>query len=264
MSLPKKILATSVCSLLLASTVIVSPLTLFTPSAQAQSRRVRYVPPTNLDAPKVSGAGITRSAGCAESACFIALIPDFEVENKLAPLTLSERPTIYFLVPKIDRGRAKFVIREISDKSQEQKEVYKTKFTVQGNVGVMSFTLPNDAPALKANRNYIWEVFLTGNEDFNEVIRGSVRLVEPSPKLAQQLKTSMKPLERASLFAQEGIWFEAIQTLVEAKQYDPEDIEVEKEWTEILKSAKLDKVIGQTILDCCKVKPYSTLPSNPY
>ena len=261
MSLQKKILATSVCSLLLAS--MASPLMLFTPSAQAQSRRVRYVPPTNLDAPKVSGAGITRSAGCSESACFIALIPELQVENKPAPLTLSERPTIYFLVPKINKGRAKFVLREVNDKSQEQKEVYKTKFTVQENVGVMSFKLPNEAPALKANQNYIWEVFLTG-EDFGEVIRGSVRRVELSPKLAQQLKTTMKPLERASFLAQEGIWFETIQTLIEAKQYAPQDLEVKKEWTEILKSAKLDKVIGQPILACCNLKPYSTLRSNPY
>lgn len=254
MSFQKQIFSTSVCTLLVTSNLIALPFTSFTPSAQAQSRRVRYVPPSNLDAPKVTAAGITRGTGCEEAICFIALVPEFEVYNKLAPLTISERPTIYFLVPNIKKKTASFILKEVDDKLGKEKSIYRVKFDIPDKAGVMSFKLPEDAPALKANKNYTWQVFFNGENFFTSTVYGSVRRVEPSSKLAQQLKADMKPLDRATLLAQEGIWFEAIQSLVEANQSAPQDLEIKKEWTEVLKSVKLDKIIGQPILDCCKVK----------
>ena len=89
------ILVTSACSCLVVGIVITSPLSSFIPQAQAQSRRVRYIPPSNLDAPQTSGAGASRSA-----IVLIAILPDLQIDKSPVPQTISERPTIYFLTPK--------------------------------------------------------------------------------------------------------------------------------------------------------------------
>jgi hypothetical protein len=70
MSLSKKIFIASICSCLITSTSIVAPLWFFNSEAQAQSRRVIYVPPSNLDSPLTSAAGTKRTAGQ-----FVALTP---------------------------------------------------------------------------------------------------------------------------------------------------------------------------------------------
>ncbi len=260
MSIFKKTLMASACSCLVASTVIATPLIFYTSSAQAQTRRVRYVPPSNLDAPKVSGAGITRSAGCSDSTCFIALIPDLQIDDRPAPLTISARPTIYLLVPKIKKGKARFTLNEVDDKLQKATRVYRTTYVFQNESGVISLKLPDDAPVLKPNKNYTWDVILTEDDfSFAETVRGSVRRIELSPKLLQQVEDAKNPLDKATLLAQEGIWFESLQTLIDAQKSSPKNVEAKKEWSELLKSVKLDKVIGKPFLNCCKVKPQEPL-----
>lgn len=261
MFLQKKILLVSACAFLVSSTLISASFVFSAVTAQAQSRRVRYVPPSNLDAPVVSGAGITRSGGCEESKCFIALIPELEVDKKPAPLTISERPTIYFLVPKIGLGSAKFTIKESHEKLEEQKLVYKAQLVVPENSGIMSFTLPQDGPALKANKNYTWDIYLSGSDDFSATIRGSVRHIKPDLQLAKRLTTGMKPIERATLLAQEGIWFDSVQALVEAQQSSPKDLVIKSEWNELLNSVKLDKALGKAFVGSLTVKPPK--PVNP-
>ncbi len=255
----KKFLLATACTCLVVSTVIALPFTFFTTSAQAQSRKVRYIPPSNLDAPKVSASGITRSAGCVDktTTCFIALIPDLQVDDRPAPLTISERPTIYLLAPKIKKGKARFTLNEVDDKLQKATRVYRTIYIFQNEAGIVSLKLPEDAPALKPNKNYTWEVSLTDDDDFSyaETVRGSVRRIEPRPKLLRELETATNPLEKATLLAQEGIWFESLQALIEAQTASSTAIEAKSAWNELLKSVKLDKAIGQPFQTCCQVKP---------
>lgn len=263
MSLSKKILMASACSCLVASTVIASPFVFDTSSAQAQARKVRYIPPSNLDAPKVSGSGITRSAGCVDATCFIALIPDLQVDDRPAPLTISERPTVYLLVPKIKKGQARFTLNEVDDKLQKATRVYRTTYIFQNNVGVVALKLPDDAPALKLNKNYTWDVILTEDDfGFAETVRGSVRRIELRPKLLKQLESTVNPLEKAALLAQEGIWFESLQALIDAQKSSPKDMEAKKEWSELLKAVKLERAIDKPFLDCCKVKTQNPLGVN--
>lgn len=262
MSLQKKILVTSACTCLIAGTIIALPLDLFSLSAQAQSRRVRYVPPSNLDAPKVSSSGITRSA-CqeGESICLIALLPDLQLDSRPIPLTISERPTIYFLSPKFD-DKASFEIREVE--GLRTKFIYRKTFPLKVEAGVIAFKMPNDAPILEIGKSYRFELNSNGSDfDAKKNVRGYIRRVSPSQKLVDQLKNTFKPIDRAALYAQEGIWFEAIQTLEEAQRTVPSNPEVTEEWISLLSSAKLDRVIPFSFVTQIPTKESNALP-NPY
>jgi len=248
----KKIFIASTCSCLALSTAIAMPLfwlSLWTPSAQAQSRRVRYVPPSNLDAPKVTVPGITRSAGCTELRCLIGLVPDIqiELETSPAPQTISERPTFYFLVPKID-GMAYFRLFETNATLTKGKRIYRTSFPIKTNSGIIAFKLPDDAPSLKPDQNYIWE-FTVGDLIDAETVRGSVRRVTPNQALLTELQKTSAPIDRAALLAQSGIWFETVQTLAESQQQSiRKDPEVLTEWNALLKSASLNRVLPYSFL----------------
>jgi hypothetical protein len=268
MSLPQKISTkvffASVCSCLVASTVVAQIASLFTEAAQAQSRRVRYVPPSNLDAPKVSGSGITRSA-CEsdESICLIALLPDLELVSKPIPQTVSEHPTIYFLIPEFE-GKASFSIREV--KGLITKSIYQKDFDLNIQSGVVAFRMPNDSPILELGKSYKFNLTLTNPvPEKRKNVFGYIRRVLPSQNLVDQLKITTKPIELAALYAQEGLWFETMQTLAEAQRTVPQNPEITEEWLELLKSAKINRalsfpLVGQIPKSQSNTKPSDTAP----
>ena len=241
---PKKILIASAC--LAASTAIALPLSLFAPSAQAQSRRVRYVPPSNLGTPTVSTPGIIRSSGCTELVCLIGLVPDLVAETAPVPQTIAERPTFYFLIPETD-GQGYFRLNESDSSLKLGKRIYRTSFKIKNKAGILAFKMPDNAPILKPNKNYIWE-FVVGNLTDTERVSGSIRRVVPTQKLVEQLKQVSLPIDRAALFAQEGLWFETVQTLAEAQQGADKKPAVVSEWKALLKSAQLDRVLPYSFL----------------
>ncbi len=243
----KKILIASAFSCLAVSTVALPlSLSLFTPSAQAQSRRVRYNPPSNLGTPIVSTPGILRSSGCTELVCLIGLVPDLAAETAPVPQTIAERPTFYFLIPQIE-GTAYFRLFESDSSLKKGKRVYRTSFKIKNKAGILALKMPDNAPILKSEKNYIWE-FTIGNSIEFEMVSGSVRRILPSQKLVEQLKQALLPIDRAALFAQEGLWFETVQTLAEAQQGVDKKPEIVSEWNALLKSAQLDRVLPYSFL----------------
>lgn len=250
-----KIFITSVCSCLVASSVVV-PTLLLTQSAQAQSRKVRYVPPSNLDAPKVSTSGITRAGG------FIPInpLPSLKSIDKLpVPQTISERPTIYFISPKVS-GNGVFTLIEQNDRLiPSQKVVYRKDFSLQNEAGVIAFKIPDDAPILEIGKIYRWKIVF-GPDAESTFTSGAIKRVLPTAMLVEQLKNISKPVDRAALLAQEGIWFETVQTLAEAQQPVPTSIEIVDEWTDLMKSANLSLVLEYRFVSQLSARQSVPLP----
>jgi len=260
-----KIFFASVCSCLVTSTVVAPIASLFTEAAQAQSRRVRYVPPSNLDAPKVSASGITRS-GCTETEeiCLIALLPDLKLEASPIPQTISERPTIYLLTPKVDNGTVIFRIYNETGLTPKPA-IYRKSFNVNNQDGIIGFKIPDDAPILEVNQKYKLRFDIEYKPQGSKTVYAYIKRVLPSPKLVEQLKTTTKPIEVAALYAQEGLWFETLQTLAEAQRTVPQNPEITEEWLELLKSAKINRalsfpLVGQIPKSQSNTKPSDTAP----
>jgi hypothetical protein len=237
MSLSKKILIASVCSCLVTSTSIVSPLWFLNSEAQAQSRRVTYVPPSNLDSPLTSAAGARRSGNE-----FIGLTPQLNIGIPPIPQTISERPTIYFRIPKF-QGSVTFRLYKDKDAAlSTQGKVYEKKFDINNDEGIIAFKLPDDSPVLEVGQIYIWRMNF-GNLYQSGNIDGSVRRIVPSKQLAEELSKSSKAIDRAASLAKEGIWFDMLQVLAEAQATVPSNAEVRNAWIEILKVAFKDQNI---------------------
>jgi len=252
-----KVFATSVCSCLVASTLSLPSLTIFTPSAQSQSRRVRYVLPSNLDAPKVSSSGISR----IDTLTPIEPRPSLtDVVTLPVPQTISERPTIYFISPKVS-GSGIFTLIEQNDRSTpSQKVVYRKTFSLQNEAGVIPFKMPSDAPILETGKIYRWKIDF-GPDPETKTTDGRIKRVLPTAKLVEQLKTISKPIDRAALFAQEGIWFETVQTLAEAQYPVAKSLEIVDEWTSLMKATNLDLVLEYRFVPQLSVRESVALPN---
>jgi hypothetical protein len=88
-----------------------------------------------------------------------------------------------------------------------------------------------------------------------------IKRVLPTAKLVNQLKNISKPIDRAALFAQEGIWFETVQTLAEAQQTTPTSGEIVDEWTDLMKSNNLSMVLEYRFVPQLRTKESVPLPN---
>ncbi|WP_323374605.1 DUF928 domain-containing protein [Nostoc commune] len=70
--------------------------------------------------------------------------------------------------------------------------------------------------------------------------------IELNPATVKELQTT-EPRKRYAIYAQKGIWYEALATLAELRQKNPEDAALKAEWQNLLGSISLDDVAGEPI-----------------
>ena len=198
------------------------------PSAQAQFK------PPNLGAPRTTAGGAVRSGSClTEKMSLMALVPP----TKIA-LTTEAHPTFFFYLPKTVAQSAEFVLKDVDD-----KDVYRAKVPLS-KTGLVSFRLPEDAPALEEGKDYQWyfNVICKPSDRLQDsFITAWVQRVKPNETLAQSLKTAATR-QRPNLFAQAGIWQDTLTTLAELRRANPTDASLMSEWDALLKSQGLSQV----------------------
>ncbi|PHM06190.1 hypothetical protein CK516_35375 [Nostoc sp. 'Peltigera malacea cyanobiont' DB3992] len=78
-------------------------------------------------------------------------------------------------------------------------------------------------------------------------VEGVIKRVNLSQPTVKELETA-EPLKRYAIYAQNGIWYEALTTLAELRQKNPQDAALKAEWRNLLGSIRLDDVAGEPIL----------------
>jgi hypothetical protein len=209
--------------------------------AKIKGGKVVYTPPKNVGTPKNTVGGLSRGE-CREVRCLMALIPNTDSGFDHFPQTVSAYPTFFFNAPKFS-GQAEFRLYEVSVKASP-KRIYKSSFPINTQSGIISFRMPLNAPELRVGKFYRWE--FTWNNATNSKCTGLVRRVELNRSVSQQLEKA-KPVEKASLYAKAGIWFEAVEAIAEGRRDRPEDSELMVEWADLLKSVGLDILVLQPI-----------------
>jgi len=217
-------------------------------SSPIKRKNIQFIPPYGLGLPKATIGGAVRSEDCNNVAsCIIPLMPEKDISSlKYFPLTVSERPTFFFNVPKVS-GMGKFTLYE--DSSSELKKIYGTAFPVNVSGGIINITLPTSVPALKVDRTYQWKLILSNGSNDLEAT-GIFQRVQLDRKVIDEIAKS-ETLERAAIYAKNGIWFESIKTLLGLKETDKEAF---NEWLELLKSVDLVKIAENKLVKCCNAE----------
>lgn len=233
-------------------------------TSEQKAATSRFVPPPPPD----RGAPGQREAAASRGGCprmdtpLTALVPVIQATtsgNKMAAesvwsLTSGEHPTFWFYVPYSPSSlhSVEFVLQDEAD-----NDIYRTPVKLPKTPGIIGLRLPSTSQPLEVGRMYHWffKVYCTPqNAAVPIFVEGWVQRVAPNPSLVSQLK-SATPQQRVALYAQNGIWFDALTHLAQLRVVQPKDTTLKANWDELLQSAGLIEMTSKFLVPCCTPAP---------
>ena len=225
-------------------------------------------PPPPPDRGAAGDRGGAASRGCGVSnQSVIALVPVYKETlkqeqteavsvTKVWGLTTEKYPSFWFFVPyqKSAINSIEFVLKDESSKLSQT--LYRTKVTIPEVPGIISIRLSATTPPLQVDRMYHWffKMKIICNPQQppeQEYVEGWVQRVNLNPKLVDSPK-QVTPQQRVNLYAENGIWYDALTTLAELRLAKPEDPTLAVEWINLLKSVDLENLAKQPLIKCCQ------------
>jgi Domain of Unknown Function (DUF928) len=170
-----------------------------------------------------------------------ALVPS-SPNHHTGGLTTSEQPTFFFYLPytnNLPGANAQFTLKDSAD-----NEIYTNPVALPSKPSVIAVPLPPNV-ALQENQTYHWyfKVSCAQQQKANVPIyvEGGIQRIKLNPSISQQLEAAT-PQQKAVIYADNGIWFDSIDTLVQLHRSNPNDISVKVDWQSLLLSADLESV----------------------
>jgi Domain of Unknown Function (DUF928) len=203
------------------------------PPVSAAHKR-RYVPRADRPVPKRTEAGGTR--GCSvntQGADIQLLVPASNLGH-----TVADRPTFAWYVNNPQNQPLPLQFSLVAPGIL--KPIYQQKLTTTQS-GVMQLTLPPEAAALTVDRAYRWMVSWScdqarPSEQLHR--RAWIERIAPSAALSQNLAGAKTVPDRVTVYAQSGLWHEAIGLAAEHRQEAP----VQVMWQELLQDGELPAI----------------------
>jgi len=161
--------------------------------------------------------------------------------------TVSDYPTFFFNWPPIKATLAELTLLDPND-----KEIYKQTLPISNLSGTIEVSIPanKNVPPLELGKSYRWRLTVICDSqdrsaDLLEMV--TVRRVELSADIRSQLEKA-DPRQKSFIYAENGIWQDAISTLAAARRANPDDPVLKADWESLLDSVKLGKIAKDPIV----------------
>ena len=159
-------------------------------------------------------------------------------------LTISERPTFMTYLPSSSAHQAVFRLKDAS-----QSIVYEQTIPLDGEAGILTIQLSDEAPALLIDQYYQWfvtlqtETYLTPASPF---VDAWVKRIEPTESIVQA-QVSGDSLAIAETLAQSGVWYDTSALLATITSEQNSEVMV-AHWAELLSSVGLNDLAEVPLL----------------
>lgn len=218
-----------------------------------------YIPP-DRGAPESTTTGGTRGGQCLLSQAKI--IPLLIPGNSFG-VTLSEYPTFFaYIPPSQEAQEGEFFLAEWFSR-ENQQDIYNEHFQLPDNAGgIIGLKIPAEkSPPLQLGKKYIWGVRIFCDpekieQDGDPLSKGFIELIQPNLSLLERLKNA-RPLTLPTIYAAQGIWYDALASLMELRSLNPQNSQLINDWQELLNSAKSEgreTFMEAPLLECCQLK----------
>jgi hypothetical protein len=205
----------------------------------------RFIQPIeDIDAPP-SGRVRTVRGGCASSnqVSLTALVP----KNKIGR-TVSAYPTFFFYLPPTDAELAELILEDESG-----NQIYQQELTIKNLSGVIGVSIPanTNVPPLEVGKDYIWKFTVVcdaQDRSSDQLESGVVRRVELSADILRELENA-DPRQKTFIYAENGIWQDALGTLAAARRANPNDPDLAADWESLLDSVTLGEIAKEPIVE---------------
>ncbi|UIE38001.1 DUF928 domain-containing protein [Leptodesmis sichuanensis] len=198
---------------------------------------IRYKPPTLPGPVRTAGTG-SRTVGCAmdKTATLLPLVPDRHIGQ-----TVSDRPPLLWYVAGAKSVEVTLVQPGVAKPIFEQ--------TVQiHNPGIVQVNFPDNAPALQPGQEYRWSVAVVCNPkrrtQDTAYTQAFIKRLPASARLEQQLAAAKSDQERSRIYAEAGLWYDALATLAKANASDPANESIRADFYSLLHQVGLNEAIA--------------------
>lgn len=188
-----------------------------------------YKPPMR-GAPAARIGGGTRGIGDMTLE-LVVLAPDH------AGLTTKEQPTLYWYVSEAVPSKLEVTLINDEDIDPELEEV----IAAPGSAGIQSIDLAKIGAKLKPDLEYRWFVSVVadpGQRSNDVVASGTIQRITPEDDLKQKIANADER-SRVRIYAEEGIWYDTIDTISRLIEESPDDAELRKQRTALLSQVGL-------------------------
>jgi len=194
----------------------------------------RYLDKHNPKPRDINNFGGTR--GFTESP--LAIVPLEKSQILLS--TLAAYPTFWIYLPKT---KAKKLILTIKEKNSSV--CYESEFSISGKSGIIGLKMSDNMTPLKIGSSYIWSVsIVNGNNPGPNDIWIESWIYRASLK---NLPSQSSYLEQARWYSEQGIWYDALNSLTRARIADLNSNEIADLWDLFIKSVDLEQILNQPI-----------------
>ncbi|KAM3113945.1 DUF928 domain-containing protein [Phormidesmis sp. 146-33] len=187
--------------------------------------------------PQEGTPGTTRGAGsrddrrCSQDSPLSTQTTEKSSLTALVPgdhygLTWLARPTFWVYVPQTS---ARQIVLSIKQGNQHHSQRF---VSITGQPGVIGIQAAEDAPTLEVGKTYQWAIVLVCGDrpsPNDPVVSAWVRREQPTKQLSLQTT-----LQQAAQYGKQGIWYDALTTLAEAKRSQPNNADLDKTWASFL------------------------------
>ncbi|MFP5271523.1 DUF928 domain-containing protein [Coleofasciculus sp.] len=189
----------------------------------------------------------TRCQGYRPPIPLMALIPQSTFGT-----TIAEYPTLYFYIPDVS---VKNVKAEFSFYDQTLKTIiYEKEISLQASDSIIAVDLANDPdlPPLEVGKPYFWYfsiIFDQYDRSDSTYVAGWIQRVTPNSPINQELDRAA-PKAKPAIYANHGIWYETLESLVQLRCAEPENSTVASNWQYLLQQVGLSDIARKPLAQC--------------
>ncbi len=185
--------------------------------------QVVYPPTEDRGAPsRTKGSGSRDGCGeyvaSSETAKLTALTPVNNITTTVDP-----HPTLYFYVPSVQQAQAELTIYDWTNRVRTP--VYQTQLSLKQTPGIVKVTIP-ETVELKSDQIYAWNFSIycgSNSAQIDQYVDGWLERVTLSAQQQTQLQhLQQQPLAIAQLYAEAGVWSNALDILAQMRSANPE------------------------------------------
>ncbi|WP_371357150.1 DUF928 domain-containing protein [Hydrocoleum sp. CS-953] len=169
---------------------------------------------------------------------------------------MSKYPTFFVYIPPYkDAQEAEFFITDA-----EKNDIYNHRLQLPEKSGIIRIKIsPKKSPPLEVRKNYLWGVQIfciseLGDRSGNPFVEGIIQRIQPKISLYNKL-AGVTPLTLPTVYASQGIWYDALESMVQLRRLNPNNPKLIDDWEELFNSANSqgkEELIPAAILDCCE------------
>ncbi|MBP0015055.1 MAG: DUF928 domain-containing protein [Roseofilum sp. SBFL] len=132
-------------------------------------------------------------------------------------LTTQASPTLYFYVPPNQSEVVEFALED-----ETGNEVYKVGLSLKQQSGLVAVNLADlpNSPSLEVNQVYVGYFQLNCNGQWLDHVATGIKRIPLEPMHQEQL-TQGAIADQIRFYIQNGIWYDLLQTLIEAYPHNP-------------------------------------------